>query len=164
MAKVPYSKLRQKQEPVVYHLNYQVDDKTYTIEVKKHLPFSEKCVLVYSAIEASFIDDTCYDPVILEVVLALKMVMSYSNISFTDKQLSNPYNLYDELDEAGILGKVISTIPAEEISFYETWVDKLLPLINQVNISSVAGMRTSQAKAVDMIKQFFNQEKEEKEG
>lgn len=112
MAKVPFTKLQLKKinESKEFTYNDQV------ITVKQYLPIQEKLALISRVINAAADEYNFTNPVKLDMYLALEIVFTYTNISFTEKQKEDIAKLFDLLDENKFFDKVIELIPEEEYS------------------------------------------------
>jgi hypothetical protein len=47
----------------------------------------------------------------------MEIIMTYTNITFTDKQKEDIAKLYDILDSNGIINQIVSAIPEDEYHF-----------------------------------------------
>lgn len=112
MAKIPFTKLQLKKinESKEFTYNDQV------ITVKQYLPIQEKLALISRVINAAADEYNFTNPVKLDMYLALEIVFTYTNISFTEKQKEDIAKLFDLLDENKFFDKVIELIPEEEYS------------------------------------------------
>lgn len=112
MAKIPFTKLQLKKinESKEFTYNDQV------ITVKQYLPIQEKLALISRVINAAADEYNFTNPVKLDMFLALEIVFTYTNISFTEKQKEDIAKLFDLLDENKFFDKVIELIPEEEYS------------------------------------------------
>lgn len=112
MAKIPFTKLQLKKinESKEFTYNDQV------IIVKQYLPIQEKLALISRVINAAADEYNFTNPVKLDMYLALEIVFTYTNISFTEKQKEDIAKLFDLLDENKFFDKVIELIPEEEYS------------------------------------------------
>ena len=114
MAKVSFSKLNQikKLPPVVEMLGEQA------IEIEQYLPLADKMDLITAVIEQSGNgEEGFFNIVKLEAYLRIEVVQAYTNISFTEKQLSETTKLYDALELNGVWDFVESHIPEEELDY-----------------------------------------------
>lgn len=90
------------------------------IFVKQYLPIEEKLKLiadVLNAVSASEPQARTYNEVKLDGFYKLNVVMYYTNVNFTEKQLENPSKLIDLLVSSGFYDKVKASIPTEEIEY-----------------------------------------------
>ena len=109
MAKVPFSKLGLKlnNEVTLIHYNDQ------NIEIKHYLPFNLKVELISKIINSSVDENNFYNPLRVQLYMVLETIVAYSNLSFTAKQLEDPFKLYDLLVQAGIFDEIIAIIGDE---------------------------------------------------
>ena len=113
MAKVSLNKLTpiKKVDPITITIGEE------TIEVIQYLSVGEKLNLLENVLN-SVIDDTGYfNPIKMEIYFLLHLIKSYTNISLTDKMMSEPIKTYDLLEMNKVFDSVIAAIPADE---YET--------------------------------------------
>lgn len=110
MAKVPFTKLQLKKINNSKEFTYNEQ----TITVKQYLPIQDKMSLISRVINAAADSYNFANPVKLDMYLALEIVYTYTNLSFTDKQKEDIGKLYDLLEENKIFSKVIELIPEEE--------------------------------------------------
>ena len=112
MAKIPFTKLQLKKinESKEFTYNEQV------ITVKQYLPIQDKLALISRVINSAADEYNFTNPVKLDMYLALEIVFTYTNISFTEKQKEDIAKLFDLLDENKFFDKVIELIPEEEYS------------------------------------------------
>ena len=106
MAKVSFSKL---------NLNKNTEVSTFewgdqNIEVKDYLPIGDKLNLISEIINDSIDKNGYYNPARVYLNTTLKMIMAYTNVSFTDKQKEDPKKLYDLVVGSGFSAKVFEEI------------------------------------------------------
>lgn len=125
MAKIPFTKLQLKKinESKEFTYNEQV------ITVKQYLPIQEKLALISRVINAAADEYNFTNPVKLDMFLALEIVFTYTNLSFTEKQKEDIAKLYDLLEENKIFDKVIELIPEEE---YDTLWEGVVELSESI--------------------------------
>lgn len=112
MARFPYTKLNAKVNQDV--LTIAVDGTANSIEVHQYLPVDEKLGLIGRVIELAHDTNNFSNPLKMEVYYTLEMIMTYTNISFTEKQMEAPSKLYDALSCSGWLKTIMESIPEEE--------------------------------------------------
>jgi len=110
MAKVAFSKLG---------LTANKDIKTITwneqeIEVKQYLPVNDKLILCARVLNQVVDEQGYYNPGKIEIFKTLEIIMTYTNLTFTEKQKEDPGKLYDLLISSGFEKLVIDNIPDEE--------------------------------------------------
>ena len=114
MAKVAFTKLglKRKDEVKTVNINNNV------IEVKQYLPINDKLALISRVINLSHDSSNNFaNPVQVEVIGTVEIIMAYTNLSFTEKQKEDYAKLYDLLEENGITKDLISAIPEDEYTF-----------------------------------------------
>ena len=114
MAKVAFTKLglKRKDEVKTVNINNNV------IEVKQYLPINDKLALISRVINLSHDSSNNFaNPVQVEVIGTVEIIMAYTNLSFTEKQKEDYAKLYDLLEENGITKDLISAIPEDEYAF-----------------------------------------------
>ena len=104
MAKVGFGKLQLKM-PKETETSVLFND--IEIEVKTYLPINDKLELISNVINNAADDNKFFNPVKLELFYALEVIKHYTNISFTDKQLDEPYKIYDLIKTSGLLAKLM---------------------------------------------------------
>lgn len=123
MARIPFSKLslKKKEEVKIIKIN------DLDIEVKQYLPINDKVDLITRVVQSSHNPDVnYYNPILLEVISSLEIIMAYSNISFTEKQKEDVSKLFDLLDSNGIINQIIEAIPEEEYNFILDSIDETI--------------------------------------
>ena len=130
MAKVAFSKLG-------LSLKDNIIEKTYinnkgeevTIEIKTYLPIEEKIVMISNIINLSSDDNGFYNPIRVHIFTMLEMVFAYTNLTFTDKQKSDLFKLYDLFIQNGLCADIIQIIGAEE---YDSIVNNVKTTIKNI--------------------------------
>ena len=116
MAKIAFSKLGLTKDKLDEFQTVEFNDQT--VEVKQYLPIAEKAELISRVLNNSVDDDAgYYNNLKLDMWLALEIVYAYSNISFTEKQKSDPMKLYDLLSSNKLLNLIIGLIPESEFYY-----------------------------------------------
>ena len=113
MAKVPFTKLALKKQDEVKTINIG----NITIDVKQYLPVNDKLDLIARVLNGAHDENNFPNPIKIEVLGTLEIIMAYTNLSFTDKQKEDVSKLYDLLEENNIIETIISAIPEAEYSF-----------------------------------------------
>lgn len=114
MAKVAFTKLSLKRKDEVKTVNINNN----VIEVKQYLPVNDKLALISRVINLSHDSSNNFaNPVQVEVIGTIEIIMAYTNLSFTEKQKEDYAKLYDLLEENGITKDLISAIPEDEYTF-----------------------------------------------
>lgn len=94
-----------------------IDFNNQKIEVKQYLPVEDKLNLISDIINSSVDENSFYNPCRLHIYQIVKMIIAYTNISFTDKQKEDIYKLYDLIAGSGLAAVVLNAIPADEYDF-----------------------------------------------
>lgn len=113
MAKVTFTKLALKKKEEVK--NIKIND--IDIEIKQYLPVNDKLDLIARVISGAHDQNNFPNPIKIEVIGAIEIIMAYTNITFTDKQKEDISKLYDILDSNGIINQIVSMIPEDEYHF-----------------------------------------------
>ncbi len=118
MAKISFNKLDCK----INDSHATVVFNEQSIEVKQYLPVNEKLDLISWVINQSADDLKFYNVGKLDIFKHIAIAQHYTNITFTEKQLSDPAHLYDLLVSSGLMDEIKNAIPNGEI----WWVDDVL--------------------------------------
>lgn len=123
MAKVTFTKLG-------LNKNANVDTITWNdqvIEVKQYLPMSEKLELVSTIINNSIDDNGYYNPMRVYINTIIEVILTYTNITVTEKQKEDILKLYDLFVSSGLSGKIIGeTINPYEYQQIQKWVHETI--------------------------------------
>lgn len=134
MAKVAFSKLNKKND---------VEPKTFSfgdnvIEVKQYLPVVDKLNMIKTiCVNAVEVDTKFFNPLVIEVEIALNILYNYTNISFTEKQKEDIFKLYDIVSQNGLLNEVYANIPEDEMNFIVDIIDETIESNERYNFSLV---------------------------
>lgn len=120
MAKVTFASLKLKVNDNVEKINLYEKE----IEVKQYLPVEDKYDLIMISLQQAK-ENGFYNELKLETFFHLNLIFMYTNLSFTDKQREDLFNLYDILESNGIINAVVQAIPAEEYTFLIETVSKV---------------------------------------
>ena len=111
MAKVNFTKLNKIKSLPVKEIS--IDDQKVLVE--QYLPLEEKVNLITSVIEQSGNgEEGFFNIVKLEAYYIIEMLKSYTNISFTEKQLEDTTKLYDAIRLNDVWAAVEDAIPENE--------------------------------------------------
>ena len=111
MAKVNFTKLNKIKSLPVKEIS--IDDQKVLVE--QYLPLEEKVNLITSVIEQSGNgEEGFFNIVKLEAYYIIEMLKSYTNISFTEKQLEDTTKLYDAIRLNDVWAAVEDAIPESE--------------------------------------------------
>ena len=125
MAKIGFTKLSLKRKNEVKTITINNNQ----IEIKQYLPVNEKLDLIARVINGAHDQNNFPNPIKIEVIGTLEMIMAYTNISFTEKQKEDIPKLYDLLEENGVIKDIISQIPEDEYNFIVKSQEDALALV-----------------------------------
>lgn len=126
MAKVAFSKLSLKKKGDVKEV--MIGDNL--IEVKQYLPIDDKLNLITRVVIGAHDGQNNFsNPIKVEVLGTLEIIMAYTNITFTDKQKEDISKLYDLLEENGIIDILIDAIPSKEYDFLITGINDTIDAV-----------------------------------
>jgi hypothetical protein len=138
MAKIGFTKLSLKRKNEVKTITINNNQ----IEIKQYLPVNEKLDLIARVINGAHDQNNFPNPIKIEVIGTLEMIMAYTNISFTEKQKEDIPKLYDLLEENGVIKDIISQIPEDEYNFIIDGINKTVDAVYTYN-NSVLGILES---------------------
>lgn len=138
MAKIGFTKLSLKRKNEVKTITINNNQ----IEIKQYLPVNEKLDLIARVINGAYDQNNFPNPIKIEVIGTLEMIMAYTNISFTEKQKEDIPKLYDLLEENGVIKDIISQIPEDEYNFIIDGINKTVDAVYTYN-NSVLGILES---------------------
>ena len=142
MAKVAFTKLGLKKKDEVKTVNINNN----AIEVKQYLPINDKLALISRVINLSHDSSNNFaNPVQVEVIGTIEIIMAYTNLSFTEKQKEDYAKLYDLLEENGITKNLISAIPEDEYAFLIDGINESIEAVYKYQ-NSVLGVLDSVAQ------------------
>jgi hypothetical protein len=138
MSKVTFSKLQLKTEDIADKELVINDQK---ILVKQYLPMADKLSLIEEILTSSIDEQYGYfNPIKLDLISTLLIIKTYTNISFTDVQLTkNIFKTIETLDLTGTTDKILELIPREEYSELIKCISECSKAIERFNCS-VSGM------------------------
>lgn len=141
MAKIGFTKLslKRKNEVKIITINNN------QIEIKQYLPVNDKLDLIARVINGAHDQNNFPNPIKIEVIGTLEMIMAYTNISFTEKQKEDIPKLYDLLEENGVIKDIISQIPEDEYNFIIDGINKTVDAVYTYN-NSVLGILEAVSK------------------
>lgn len=138
MSKIGFTKLSLKRKNEVKTITINNNQ----IEIKQYLPVNEKLDLIARVINGAHDQNNFPNPIKIEVIGTLEMIMAYTNISFTEKQKEDIPKLYDLLEENGVIKDIISQIPEDEYNFIIDGINKTVDAVYTYN-NSVLGILES---------------------
>lgn len=139
MAKVPFSKLSLKKDVS----KIEICISNVKVEVKQYLPIDEKLALISRVVNQAHDPQYNYaNPVKIEVISAIEVVMAYTNLSFTDKQKEDYGKLYDALDNDNVLNTIFSAIPEREYGFVMDGITETIDAVYKYQNSALGILDT----------------------
>ena len=141
MAKIGFTKLSLKRKNEVKTITINNNQ----IEIKQYLPVNEKLDLIARVINGAHDQNNFPNPIKIEVIGTLEMIMTYTNISFTEKQKEDIPKLYDLLEENGVIKDIISQIPEDEYNFIIDGINKTVDAVYTYN-NSILGILEAVSK------------------
>ena len=161
MAKVTYASLKLKPNDEIKTFKLG-DDKE--IEVIQYLPTNDKLDFIDITLQKSR-EGNLYNPLLVNVFFHLHLIYLYTNITFTDKQKEDELKLYDCLEDAGIIDKVIENLPEKEYIDLLNKMDEKIQMelkYNTITAAIISKLITDlpeQAAAAAKIVEEFDPEK-----
>lgn len=123
MTKVSFASMKLKVDTNVNTFDFEYNGATYSIDVLKYLPISEKNDLIEVALQKAEQNGN-YNDVALEMYFNLNLIYLYTNIAFTDKQKEDESELYDKLQCSGLIDAVITNMDQDEYSQLLEYLEK----------------------------------------
>lgn len=145
LKKVAFSTLKLK-VPKEYR-NFTFLDRT--IQVISYLPVGEKRDIIETAYQKAA-DGLNFNPILFSVYFLLNIIYSYTNLTFTDNQRENEFELFDMIVTSGLLDEVIGRIPDSEKVFFASHINNYV--ITKIDADySAAGLINNGINAVNTI-------------
>ena len=101
-------------------LNLSLNDEVKTfsfndkeIEVKQHLSTVNKNDLIQIALQKSY-ENGLYNEILSDVYFHLNIIYLYTNIDFTEENRADELELYDKINDSGLLAQVLSNMDEDE--------------------------------------------------
>lgn len=130
------------------------------IKVSSYLPIADKYDLVSVTIQKSE-ENGIYNPLKITMYFNLNLVYMYTDIVFTQEDRINEPDIYDSLVCSGLLDKIKSYIPTEEITFLQECLEAQIEELSKYKntaaalVSSVINDLPKNAEMVaEMMKEF----------
>ena len=126
--KPTFSKLNLTKDIINEKKTIKIND--IEIEVKQYLPINDKLGVIQNVINFVAADELntgrkFKNPVQLEVVQIFEIIRAYTNLNFTEKQLTdNIDKTYDLLETNDVINDILSAIPAEEYKAISEGIDE----------------------------------------
>ena len=116
------------------------------IEVKQYLPINDKLALISKVINLSHDSSNNFaNPIQLEVIGTIEIIIAYTNLSFTEKQKEDYAKLYDLFEENGIIDLIIAEIPEREYNYIIDGINETADAVYKYQ-NSVLGILESATK------------------
>ena len=97
------------------------------VEVKQYLPIEEKKNFVMKILQQALDSPVHYvDPIQIDIIMTLETLNFYTNIEFNEENAKDIFELYDIVEQQGIIDKVVGVIPEFEYSFLQESVKESL--------------------------------------
>lgn len=141
MAKVTFTKLGLKKDDSIKELAWGEQK----IEIKQFLPTGDKLDLISRVVNLSTDENAFYNPCKVEIFEVIEILLTYTNINVTDKQLEDVLKLYDLFISSGFKNKIYELIPESEINYIETSIQATIKEIYRYR-DSVLGIMQSVAE------------------
>lgn len=113
MAKVTFTKLGLKRNDTIQ----EIDWNGQKIEIKQFLPTGKKLDLISRVINYSTDENAFYNPCKVEIFETIEIILTYTNITVTEKQSEDVLNLYDLFVSSGLKRIIYENIPEEERNY-----------------------------------------------
>jgi hypothetical protein len=134
MAKITYASLKLKQNDEIK--KFQLADGR-EIEINQFLSTNDKIDLIDITLQKSR-EGNLYNPLLVNAYFHLHLIYLYTNITFTDKQKEDELKLYDCLDNAGIIDKVVENLPDKEYTNLLNKIDEKIQMELTYNTTAAA--------------------------
>lgn len=144
MAKITFTKLALKKKEEVKNIKINGND----IEVKQYLPVNDKLDLIARVISGAHDENNFPNPIKIEVIGSIEIIMAYTNITFTDKQKEDIAKLYDILDSNEVIDQIIAAIPEDEYNFLIEGIDE--------TVNAVYAYQNSALGILDTVSQDYS--------
>lgn len=136
MAKISFLKLGLKTNSDVRNITYNDQD----IEIKQYLPVEKKIEVINEIINSTVEDIGFFNPFKLEIITNFCLIKAYTNINFTEKQITEDFfKTYNLLESSGLMTEIFAAIPEDEIDCIRKASEKSSKAIMEYN-NSVSGL------------------------
>lgn len=134
MAKISLSKLNLEKNTEINKITINGSE----IEVLSYLPLSEKISMINIVVQES-IEGRMVNPMLVDSLFHVYLVMAYTNISFTTAQKEKMLETYDLMEKNGLISEVVKAIPSNE---YNDLVESLEQHVKatEVELNSIANV------------------------
>lgn len=93
--------------------------------VKQYLPAEDKNALLEIAMQTAD-QGTILNTFALDAIFHTYLVFKYTDIEFTDEERENLFDLYDILEDNGIIDAVVAAIPIREYESLRTYLNEMV--------------------------------------
>ena len=93
--------------------------------VKQYLPAEDKNALLEIAMQTAD-QGTILNTFALDAIFHTYLVFKYTDIEFTDEERENLFDLYDILEDNGIIDAVVAAIPTREYESLRTYLTEMV--------------------------------------
>lgn len=93
--------------------------------VKQYLPAEDKNALLEIAMQTAD-QGTILNTFALDAIFHTYLVFKYTDIEFTDEEKENLFDLYDILEDNGIIDAVVAAIPTREYESLRTYLTEMV--------------------------------------
>ena len=133
MAKVSFSKL----VPLKKSNEILVDINGTEVSIKQYLPITEKAELLQWITNYIFDEYGFASPLRQTVYTDIGIIKYYTNISLTEKMLSELNKTYDQLLMNGVISSVRENIPEAELEYLENLIQTSIDQVVRYNTSAL---------------------------
>lgn len=144
MAKIALNKLNLNSNTNISKINIGGQE----VEVLNYLPIMEKVDVIDLAVQESINGRTC-NPIMLDAIFHMNILLSYTNISLTPTQKKSMLETYDLLEKNGVITDILSVIPSEE---YKELVEGLQTQVEKTErtLSSIVNVISEITDSISM--------------
>ena len=115
------------------------------IEIAQYIPLEKKLEIISYVVNESIDLKGYYAPYRIDLFMTIAIVQNYTNITFTEKQQEDLGKLYDLLVSSGLFVEIKNRIPANEIDYLQSNIEKTIHSIYEYK-NSVLGIIDAIAK------------------
>ena len=138
MAKIAFTKLGLKKDDSIKELEWNEQK----IEVKQFLSTADKLDLISRVVNFSTDENAFYNPCKVEIFKTIEILITYTNINVTDKQLEDVLKLYDLFLSSGFKQTVYNIIPETELSYINESIHATITEIYRYRDSALGIMQS----------------------
>ena len=149
MSKIAFTKLNLTKNIAIKILEWQ----NQKIEVKQYLSVGDKLDLISRVVSNSLDEHVFINPCKIKIFKTIEIILTYTNINVTDKQLEDIFRIYDLFNSSSLEQKIYDLIPKEEINFIETGINDTIHEIYNYKNSFMGVMEQTQNNYQDISKE-----------